>query len=139
MRQVNHLRRIRIWLAIFTTGLILSGLTAFPLTTELRWVISVFDRDSMRTMAESTRILPWMRHVDEALSTTNANYPFLAYGTDWLAFAHIVIANCLYRPLRRSGPQQMGCRLWPHCLRGYPSARTYRRGYPRNSVFMASC
>lgn len=98
MRQVNHLRRIRIWLAIFTTGLILSGLTAFPLTTELRWVISVFDRDSMRTMAESTRILPWMRHVDEALSTTNANYPFLAYGTDWLAFAHIVIAIAFIGP-----------------------------------------
>ena len=33
-----------------------------------------------------------MRHVSEALSITNANFPFLAYGTDWLAFAHLVIA-----------------------------------------------
>ena len=27
-----------------------------------------------------------------ALATTDAQYPFLAYGTDWLAFAHLVIA-----------------------------------------------
>ncbi len=33
-----------------------------------------------------------------ALRNTNAFYPFLAYGTDWLAFAHLVIAVAFIGP-----------------------------------------
>jgi hypothetical protein len=98
MTQVNHLRRIRLWLAIFIAGLIVSGITAFPLQTELGWIISVFERYPMREIAEFTRVLPWMKRVSEALSATNADYPFLAYGTDWLAFAHLVIAVAFVGP-----------------------------------------
>jgi hypothetical protein len=32
------------------------------------------------------------RAVQEAIARTNREYPFLAYGTDWLAFARLVIA-----------------------------------------------
>ena len=35
-----------------------------------------------------------------ALTETNRNYPFLAYGTDWLAFAHLVIAVAFVGPYR---------------------------------------
>jgi len=98
MTQANHLRRIRLWLAIFIAGLIVSGITAFPLQTELGGVISILGGDRMSKPAEFARILPWMRHVGEALGVTNANYPFLAYGTDWLAFAHIVIAIAFVGP-----------------------------------------
>jgi hypothetical protein len=98
MTQSDHLRRIRLCLAFFIAGLIISGITAFPLQTELSWIVSIFERDPMREMAEFTRILPWMRCVSEALSVTNANYPFLAYGTDWLAFAHLVIAVAFVGP-----------------------------------------
>jgi hypothetical protein len=98
MTQVNHLRRIRLWLAIFSAGLIMSGITAFPLQTELGWIIRSLDKDPMREIAEFTRILPWMRRVSEALIVTNAGYPFLAYGTDWLAFAHLVIAVAFVGP-----------------------------------------
>jgi hypothetical protein len=38
--------------------------------------------------------------VRDALIDTNAKYPFLAYGTDWLAFAHLVIAVAFVGPLR---------------------------------------
>jgi len=31
---------------------------------------------------------------------TGEQYPFLAYGTDWLAFAHIVIAIAFLGPLK---------------------------------------
>ncbi|HKR26873.1 MAG TPA: hypothetical protein VJS11_05440 [Acidobacteriaceae bacterium] len=34
----QHLRRIRFWLGIFIVGLVLSGVTAFPLVTETRWL-----------------------------------------------------------------------------------------------------
>jgi hypothetical protein len=31
---------------------------------------------------------------------TNTKYPFLSYGTDWLAFAHLVIAVAFLGPLK---------------------------------------
>ena len=34
----------------------------------------------------------WLHTVHDALATTNQRYPFLAYGTDWLAFGHLAIA-----------------------------------------------
>ena len=36
----------------------------------------------------------------DALVATNAKYPFIAYGTDWLAFAHFVIAVAFIGPWR---------------------------------------
>lgn len=48
--------------------------------------------------AESTHLLPWIERVNEGLNTTNARFPFMAYGTDWLAFAHLVIAIAFMRP-----------------------------------------
>jgi hypothetical protein len=43
-------------------------------------------------------LLPWVERVHQALMATNARYPFLAYGTDWLAFAHLVIAVAFLGP-----------------------------------------
>lgn len=37
-------------------------------------------------------MMGWIREVRDALVVTDAAYPFLAYGTDWLAFGHFVIA-----------------------------------------------
>jgi hypothetical protein len=42
----------------------------------------------------------WLRRVLDALAATNRAYPFLAYGTDWLAFAHLAIAVAFLGPLR---------------------------------------
>jgi hypothetical protein len=96
--RLDHLRAIRFWLALFIAGLILSGITAFPLETELRWLQSVLETPALRPTAEHTHLLPWIAHVHDALSKTNEHYPFLAYGTDWLAFAHFVIAVAFIGP-----------------------------------------
>jgi hypothetical protein len=93
-----HLRRIRFWLAGFIVGLVLSGVTAFALETELGWLVSILHADWLRPISEFTGLLPWIERVNEALRTTNAHYPFLAYGTDWLAFAHLVIAVAFVGP-----------------------------------------
>ncbi len=37
--------------------------------------------------------------VREALRDTGARYPFLAYGTDWLAFGHLTISLFFIGPL----------------------------------------
>jgi hypothetical protein len=96
--QPDHLHRIRFWLAIFIAGLVVSGVTAFPLQTEISQLASILHASWLRPIAEFTGLLSWVEHVKEALFATNARYPFLAYGTDWLAFAHLVIAVAFVGP-----------------------------------------
>jgi hypothetical protein len=98
MTKTDHLRRIRFWLFIFIAGLVLSGVTAFPLKTELDWLNSALNSDSIKPLAQASHLRPWIGLVDEALTEINGRYPFLAYGTDWLAFAHLVIAIAFIRP-----------------------------------------
>jgi hypothetical protein len=98
MNETGHLRRIRVWLGLFIAGLILSGVTAFPLQTEVGWLACVVHAEALRATAEFIGLGPWIDRVNEGLSATNARYPFLAYGTDWLAFAHLVIAVAFIGP-----------------------------------------
>lgn len=86
---MTDLAKVRLNLAIFLTGLILSGLTAFPLRTELPIVINTLGH--LGFSAQSA-LMMWLSKVDEVLETTGQQYPFLAYGTDWLGFAHLVVA-----------------------------------------------
>ena len=99
MNQSKEIRRIRFWLAVFITGLLLSGVTAFPLQWELGWMVRILHVGWLRPVAEAIHLLAWVERVSEGVSATNASYPFLAYGTDWLAFAHLVIAAAFIGPL----------------------------------------
>ena len=98
MGEIDHLRSVRFWLAIFITGLVLSGLTAFPLQREIRWTDATLHTSSLRAIASSIGLLGWIDEVYDGLTQTNGRYPFLAYGTDWLAFAHLVIAVAFIGP-----------------------------------------
>lgn len=98
MTPCDPIRRIRFWLSVFILGLFISGVTAFPLQSELSWLLSLLQMDILRPAAQSTGLLLWIERVNEGLRTTNAHYPFLAYGTDWLAFAHLVIAVAFVGP-----------------------------------------
>ena len=83
-------RRIRWLTGLFMLGLVLSGMTAIPLTAELDGLASVFGlADGTQTNSE---VAQWLGKVRAALHETNTRYPFLFYGGDWLAFGHIVIA-----------------------------------------------
>jgi hypothetical protein len=100
MTQSHQLGTIRFWLALFIVGLVLSGVTAFPLQTELGWLHSMIRTSPLRQLAQTTGSLPWITRVYDAVSDTNQHYPFLAYGTDWLAFGHLVIAIAFIGPYR---------------------------------------
>jgi hypothetical protein len=93
-------RRIRIALAFFIAGLVVSGVTAFPLETEIRWLTAFLGADASARPADYTGVMSWLVTVRDALIATNRAYPFLAYGTDWLAFAHLVIAVAFWGPFR---------------------------------------
>jgi hypothetical protein len=93
IQRGRHLRTIRLCIAIVVAGLVFSGLTAFALESELRWLMTALQTGFVHSFAKATHLLAWIQRVALALAATNANYPFLAYGTDWLAFAHLVIAT----------------------------------------------
>ena len=93
--MTDDLRRIRICLAIVITGLVLSGLTAFPLVHESALVVNLVAR-----FGTDTALYVWIAQVHQALVATSAAYPYLAYGTDWLAFAHLVLAVLFIGPWR---------------------------------------
>jgi len=98
MVQPDYLRRARFWLTIFASGLVLSGITALPLQSELGWLVSSLHGRPLQPIAQSSGLLPWIEKVNEGVCVANARYPFLAYGTDWLAFAHFVIAIAFIGP-----------------------------------------
>lgn len=85
-----HIRAIRIWAAIFIIGLVLSGVTAFPLQQETALLVRASTHLAGPHHWPALHL--WLCRVADALAKTNASYPFLAYGTDWLAFGHLVIA-----------------------------------------------
>ena len=100
LQQGEALHKIRFWLIVFMAGLVISGITAFPLQSELSLMLSVLESEPLRQPAQAAALLPWIARVHHALSETNALYPFLAYGTDWLAFAHLVLVVLFVGPYR---------------------------------------
>jgi len=92
MTDAELLRRIRFVVALFVVGLVLSGVTAFPLLHELELAGRILNIDPAIGPHEYSGLRLWIALVWEALRDEQSRYPFLAYGTDWLAFGHIVIA-----------------------------------------------
>ena len=94
------LRRIRLLTGLFMAGTLLSGLTAFPLEWEVKILAKLVIPFARVFPSLGTGLMYWTLRVLEGVVITNLNYPFLAYGTDWLAFGHIVIALAFIGALR---------------------------------------
>lgn len=88
-------RKIKYLILIFIAGLVLSGITAFPLLTELEIV-----NNSFKYFHWSGPFVNWIDSVFLGVQEIHSKHPFIAYGTDWLAFAHLVIAIVFIGPLR---------------------------------------
>jgi hypothetical protein len=91
--------RVRALLGFFVVALVLSGITAFPLVWEVRLLSDWFGYGTLIGTAIPA-LAEWLERVAKGLEVTGRDYPFIAYGTDWLAFAHIVIAIAFIGPLR---------------------------------------
>ena len=94
------LRRYRIALLIFIAGLVLSGLTAFPLLHEMRLLASWMGIGDSAAYSDLSGLEHWIAFVLHGLEQTHARFPFIAYGTDWLAYGHIAIALFFIKPLK---------------------------------------
>lgn len=94
--KLRTLRQIRFCLAIVIFGLVLSGLTAIPLIPEVGFLNKVVHK--LDFFGPGVR--EWIQSVYAGLLDTNSRYPFLFYGTDWLAFGHFAIAIAFIGPYR---------------------------------------
>jgi hypothetical protein len=92
------LRKIRLVLGLFILALILSGITAFPLGHELEVIAKIRGLERASAADVSGGFDRWIVTVRDGLRESYARYPWLAYGTDWLAFAHIAIAVSFIGP-----------------------------------------
>ncbi|WP_193212589.1 hypothetical protein [Luteolibacter marinus] len=97
---MTPLKQIRLAVGIVIAGLVISGVTAFPLLHEIRWLSLLLVGESRYQPELHTGLAHWILTVREGLEETHAQYPFLAYGTDWLAFAHLMIALFFILPWR---------------------------------------
>ena len=103
MQAPTHKLRTRFrWvLGSFIVGLVLSGVTAFPLLHELELLASWAGVPATGVGQDATGMQWWIGTVRDGLRDVHERYPWLPYGTDWLAFGHIVIAMFFVGPWLR--------------------------------------
>jgi hypothetical protein len=92
LRKLQHIRTL---ISVFIVGLVVSGLTAFPIQTELIIANGMFEYFEW-----DNNFSEWIYQTCRGVVETNTKYPFIAYGTDWLAFAHLVLAILFIGPFR---------------------------------------
>ncbi|RAW00355.1 hypothetical protein [Pseudochryseolinea flava] len=88
-------KQIRYLIILFIVGLVFSGVTAFPIETLL-----AFGKQCLDNLKIDNSLSQWINFVYKGVTEMNKRFPFMAYGTDWLAFAHLVIAVVFIGPLR---------------------------------------
>lgn len=118
--EISLRRRIRMMVWVFIVGLVISGVTAIPLQWELNLAARLlggeeagansgltveFDLAKLKVVTKDHTtagggLTGWVVRVRDALNDTYAKYPFIAYGTDWLAFGHLMIALVFVGALR---------------------------------------
>jgi hypothetical protein len=95
-QRKHEVRWIRFWLGVVVFGLVVSGATAIPLVTEADLMHRVVNKYEFF----GPEVREWVQTVYAGILDSNARYPFLLYGTDWLAFGHFVIAIAFIGPMR---------------------------------------
>ncbi len=92
-------RRIRLLLLWFVAGLVLSGITAFPLVWEVKLLHQLMGPGTIVNNWWPS-LASWIDRIHQGVVETDANYTFILYGTDWLAFAHLMIAVAFWGPIK---------------------------------------
>lgn len=93
----STLFRIRLCIGILIVGLVISGVTAFPLRAELTIGSDLLHATPLAQWFPDAAT--WVDRIAAALVDVDERHPFIAYGTDWLAYAHLVIAVVFIGPM----------------------------------------
>jgi hypothetical protein len=86
------LARTRRWTVFFMAGLVVSGATAIPIHAQLNAAVALLGEDLRADGAIPEGAAAWLRTLRDGIRGTADRAPFMFYGTDWLAFGHLMIA-----------------------------------------------
>ena len=75
-------------LIIVALGLFLAGISVWPAVAEIDFLVSIVWGEQ----APTHELHLFLLKAKQGLIETEAKYPFILYGLDWLAFAHIALA-----------------------------------------------
>ena len=92
LKEKQLLLKIRLLILFFIVALVGIGLTAFALETELGIICKILGISPELPANSYSGIHGWIAWIYEGVKHTKEHYPFLLYGTDWLAYAQIMIA-----------------------------------------------
>lgn len=88
----SRLRCVRLLLVFFAVALALSGATALCLPWETRVLVGSLWGNAAPGTSWAPTLHVWLAQCRDALADIETRYPFIYYGTDWLAFAHVALA-----------------------------------------------
>src|SRR5271169_385519 len=90
MRELESRVRLCTWILI--VGLVLSGLTAIPIQSEFAVGRTLLGTDLSADGRVPNGVATWLATLNDGVVVTAKQAPFMFYGTDWLAFGHLMIA-----------------------------------------------
>jgi len=96
----SRFARIRAWTLFLIAGLVLSGLTAFPIRLEVEAGVALLGKDLRAGGLMPDAMSSWLRTIRDAVRGASEQTPLLFYGTDWLAYGHLMIALVFVGALR---------------------------------------
>jgi len=97
--------KFRLWLGVFMVGLVVSGATAFFIVPGLGLLDAWFGTESF--MADwYGPLAAWISTVHDGVVEIGDEQPWMFYGTDWLAFGHVMIAVAFVGPWVRPVPNK---------------------------------
>ena len=99
MAKFTNLQKVRAIIVFYMVALVGAGVTAFPVESELKLICSIFGVNA-DTVNDFPVIFGFVYTIKETITEMNQANPQLAYGYDWLAFAHLVIALMFIGPYR---------------------------------------
>jgi hypothetical protein len=94
--------RVRVCTWFLIVGLAISGVTAIPIQSEIGVGRAILGDDWSSNGRLPDAAATWLRTLDRGLVATTAQAPFMFYGTDWLAFGHLMIKEISRRGRTRS-------------------------------------
>ena len=94
--QSPELKRAKLMMLIVIIGLFIAGVTIWPLTWELKVLVDIIWGNAEPTGELHQFIVTTIK----SLETVAIEHPFILYGFDWLAYAHIVLAILFIGPYR---------------------------------------
>lgn len=97
--QFNTLQKIKGIIIFYMIALLLAGFTAFPIEWELKTICGLIERIGNDWISQLA-IVNFIYEVKDSIVNINTNSPYISYGFDWLAFAHIVIALLFIGPYK---------------------------------------